>query len=875
MKQLIAFILAVFSLFIITVLDSCTTDDLGITGPDIDVPVGFELEKLYAPQDHDQGSWVSIAEGPDRRFYTCDQYGGIYTFIMPSEGEKLSPQAVDSVELNMGYAQGLLWAYNSLYAVVVRKPDEENPDKPTSGIYRLQDNDGDGKLESIKKILTVNGDGEHGPHTLRKSPDGKSLYFIAGNFNEVPDHMESKLPRNWGEDNLFPPYLDARGHANHLKAPGGWMAKGDPDGENWELIGAGFRNPFSFGINEDDEIFAYDADMEWDFGMPWYRPTRILHVTSGAEFGWRTGSGKWPVYLPDNLPAVENMSQGSPTAVIMGKDLKFPSRYRNGLFACDWSFGTIYFVDLKAQGSSYTGKKETFLTGTPLPISNALPGSDGHLYFTTGGRRLESHLYRLRYVGEESTEHIVQVDKATAASRDLRRSLEVYHNNVNDQAVDVAWPQLNHEDERIAYAARIAIEHQPISQWANKLYNEANTKTQLAACLAYARADGTLNDRIIKILAQHNWASLDEDDRLALLRTYQLLMIRKGEPSHEQRAMIINQLDNHYPSDSPKINREISQILLYLDAPNAIHKTMSVIDGATEHAQVLQAEILDQKTLERSEKYGPQIQKMIESMPPTESIHYVTILSHIKNGWTKELRTKYFEWFYEALKGKGGESYKTFLDNIRAKALDNVPEENKEYFNNMAGYYSPIKSMADLPQPIGPGGEYNLINIGELILWGDRLEKYEGNFEQGERAYKAALCYSCHRMNGNGGASGPDLTNIDTRFSKNDIINAVLSPNEEISDQYAFTLFTKSNGEKVSGRIVGDTDEAYTIYQSPFDMTITTEISKSDIVSEELSPISPMPPQLFDRLNEKEVSELIVYLLAGGEKDHKMYTKEE
>ena len=35
-------------------------------------------------------------------------------------------------------------------------------------------------------------------------------------------------------------------------------------------------------------------------GSPWYRPTRICHAVSGADFGWRSGSGKWPAYYEDS-----------------------------------------------------------------------------------------------------------------------------------------------------------------------------------------------------------------------------------------------------------------------------------------------------------------------------------------------------------------------------------------------------------------------------------------------------------------------------------------------------------------------------------------------------------------------------------------------
>ena len=45
----------------------------------------------------------------------------------------------------------------------------------------------------------------------------------------------------------------------------------------------GYRNPCDFALNRDGEMFVYDADMEWDMGAPWYRPTRINHGVSGGR----------------------------------------------------------------------------------------------------------------------------------------------------------------------------------------------------------------------------------------------------------------------------------------------------------------------------------------------------------------------------------------------------------------------------------------------------------------------------------------------------------------------------------------------------------------------------------------------------------------
>ena len=118
---------------------------------------------------------------------------------------------------------------------------------------------------------------------------------------------------------------DGNGHATGRLAPGGYIVSTDPEGKTWELWSAGYRNPYDFGFNADGEIFAYDADMEWDFGMPWYRPTRVNHATSGSELGWRSGTAKWPAAYPDSLPALADIGPGSPVGAAFGYGAKIPA----------------------------------------------------------------------------------------------------------------------------------------------------------------------------------------------------------------------------------------------------------------------------------------------------------------------------------------------------------------------------------------------------------------------------------------------------------------------------------------------------------------------------------------------------------------------
>src|SRR5262249_17442620 len=265
-------------------------------------------------------------------------------------------------------------------------------------------------------------------HALRLGPDGKSIYLVCGNHTLPPERLDASLVlRNWGEDLLLPRQWDANGHARGILAPGGWIARTDPDCKTWEMVSIGYRDVYDIAFNADGDLFAYDSDMEWDMGMPWYRPTRVCHATSGSEFGWRSGTGKWPPYYVDSLPPLLDVGPGSPVGVEFGYRAKFPAAYQKALFCCDWTFGTIYALHLEPPGSTSRAVKEEFLSRTPLPLTDLAVGPDGALYFVTGGRGIPSELFRVTYTGPEPTAPVEYRDPRGAELRALRRRIEQYH----------------------------------------------------------------------------------------------------------------------------------------------------------------------------------------------------------------------------------------------------------------------------------------------------------------------------------------------------------------------------------------------------------------------------------------------------------------
>lgn len=356
---------------------------------------GFKAERLFGPSENGEGSWVAMTFDDKGRIIASDQYGALYRLIVPAVGdtgktivEKLAipndPTLVNDTtnRVGIGFANGLLYAFNSLYVMVNTFSAEKTT--RTSGLYQLKDTDGDDQFDQVTLLKSLHGAGEHGPHSIKLSPDKKSIYVVIGNHTDVPEMDAYHLPSNWKEDNLFPLITDPNGHAVDRKAPGGWVAKIDPETNRWELISAGYRNPYDIAFNSVGDLFTYDSDMEWDFGTPWYRPTRICHVTDGSEFGWRTGNSKWSPAYPDNLPPVLNIGQGSPTNLMYSGNARFPEKYKNTLFAFDWSFGIIYALHLQPDGATYSAKGEEFLSGSPLPLTDGEIGPDGALYFLTG-----------------------------------------------------------------------------------------------------------------------------------------------------------------------------------------------------------------------------------------------------------------------------------------------------------------------------------------------------------------------------------------------------------------------------------------------------------------------------------------------------------
>ncbi len=378
-------------------------DEVVIAGEGRRFIIGQEFNIKRVMRDEDTGSLIAMAFDAKGNILASQEGGPLLRIVDSNhDGDH------DTVNIfcdKIKNVQGILALGTRVFAV--------GDGLEGSALYRLRDADRDGKAEEITMLVPFRGSkGEHSPHAIRLGPDGM-LYVIVGNHARVGLRPSPRSPyRNWYEGDLVRPrYEDPQGHAVGIPAPGGTLFRTDTSGSFVELVAGGLRNAYDFAFSPDGELFTYDADMEWDLGAPWYRPTRINHITAGAELGWRSGWAKWPTYYLDSLPATLDIGPGSPTGVEFYDHTAFPESYRGALFACDWATGKIHCIRFKQDGATYKATDEVFVEGRPMNVTDLAVGPDGALYFCTGGRGTDGGVYRLRWEGKADTELVNVSDK--------------------------------------------------------------------------------------------------------------------------------------------------------------------------------------------------------------------------------------------------------------------------------------------------------------------------------------------------------------------------------------------------------------------------------------------------------------------------------
>lgn len=671
----------------------------GPTSSRFTVPDGFVVETVIPPQPSSTGldpklpfSLINMTFDAKGRLLVSQERGPVVLCTEPDQSgvmQKIKPYCKQ-----VKNAQGLCWVRDALLVV---------GDGPQgTGLYRAKDTKGADETDEVQLLHKFKGGmGEHGPHAIIHGPDDW-LYLVIGNHAWAqPKRLAENSPlKRWPkgdfgpdqgkpnttEDVLLPRLNDGRGHAANILAPGGTIWRMDHEGKNMSLVAAGFRNHFDAAFRSDGELFTFDSDMEWDEGMPWYRPVRVCHCPPGADYVWRTGAANTPNYYLDSLPPLLETGRGSPCGLTFYEHHQFPKKYQGAFFMADWSIGVIWAVHLEPNGASFKGKAEKFCTGAPLNVTDLEVGPDGSLYFVLGGRGSAGGVYRIRYAGKsEGQAGANTIDQPLAAwSKGRSQWKDPHHAPPTLQAcrealksdnqlkmrhacedmirfgyeatVDDIWPLLQQSDQFLRTAARLVLQRIEPSRWIDKL-SSATDLQAMEAVIALAKTNqldqhkSVVLDRLARLKE-----SSDVTEELQQLRTWQMVCVHAeldGKSPVIQQA--INKWFSHFPATDYRINRELAILLVHA------HR-----QGWTELAV--------------PEKLVTELGKTTNDRQ--QQIYYFYTLRLLYRGWTTALKNSVLAWFEQTKTWSGGHSFTPFMENIFTEWSTNLNESDRNLVLN-------------------------------------------------------------------------------------------------------------------------------------------------------------------------------------------------
>lgn len=816
---------------------------------------GFEIT-LVRKALPEEGSWISMAFDPQGRLAVSREDRGLLQMTLAEDRKSVAK--VESVKLEVDEVRGMLFADGLLY-LNANNSHTMFTARPLA----------EGGFTDLKVVRKFPGKAGHGRNDLALAPDG-SIYSMHGDSVEQPkqDVLDRTSPLRESRKLIAAGKPERReGHLVRLR----------PDRKSWELVCCGLRNPYGVAVHPNGDVFTYDADNEFDMGTPWYRPTRIVQLVSGADYGYREAAGTWPVEVPDHpdvgLPLID-VGRGSPTSAMFGHQLKFPSPYREALFVLDWSYGRVIAVHLEPRGSGYRAALELFLQGQPLNVTDIETGPDGAMYLITGGRKTESALYRVDFTGpnaelvgpsatQDAEAHRRAAELYAAEQRTLRRKLEAFHGKRDPAATNMAIQHLGNSDPMIRHAARIAIENQAASQWKSSTglppARGGSTPPRHDARLDVATTLLRAGDK------EAAFASLDyvcdqvlgsEPARRAKDLSTLLIVVEICE----RTAVLEPEAFARRKSDL--VSRLIDCAAAEADRGLRVSPYGTSIDFRRRVARLIgEYGAIDDRKLAR-DFVERVVSPLLASRIQEDKLAGLLALRTLPENTSLEVKRRYFETLQEGSRFVGGQGMPTFLDKLRSEAKASLSDAEKKSLDGVVD--PPVFADEPLPPTRPAVKKWKVADLAEIYRDDDgRSSESLGDAKRGAEIFRAALCSRCHRAGLNGPAVGPDLTVVARRFSRRDMLESILAPSLAVAEQYRNAEVTTEGGKVHIGRVVSEGDfrsAKLKLSTDPLRPSKFVELDKSEIAEYRSLTTSPMPEGLLDSFSPAEIADLLAYL---------------
>lgn len=138
-----------------------------------------------------------------------------------------------------------------------------------------------------------------------------------------------------------------------------------------------------------------------------------------------------------------------------------------------------------------------------------------------------------------------------------------------------------------------------------------------------------------------------------------------------------------------------------------------------------------------------------------------------------------------------------------------------------------------------------------------------GEFAAGRLAFQKVGCAQCHRLAGEGGSVGPDLTGAGRRLGTRGLLESIVEPSKTIAEGFASYEWETKDGETITGQLDREEPDAWVI-RSPASAEGMVRVPKSQVVNRRTSTVSNMPAGILNSLEKAEILDLLTYLWRDG-----------